>query len=592
MISASSFLTVGKKARLVLMFFFILNIIASQPAKIDSLEEKLNQLHDSRSRIEIYTLLSKHYQVQDLNKARNNAHAALLLSENTGIDDFKGEIFGCLGDIAVMQDSLDLAKSYYQQSLVLFEEAGDDAGLAGVYLVLGNISTVQNNLAEAIVFYQNALEFAKRAGLETWIDNLYSNIGSINMQAGNFEEAQELFVLALEKATEQNDSLVLANVYSNLGMTNINIRDLEQAKKYLDKSQEICMKLGASFEIAQNYTSFASLERSRGNYSKAIEYLRLAERYLEIEDPNYAGPKAVIRNKILLDYGLNHQLSGNRDSAFYFLRSAYSQSMLSGQLEIIAEASGELSTFFEQSGRIDSALHYQKIFKTYSDSMLNEENIKKVAYRDATMRFERKSLEEKQQREKEEIQERQNKTILIAIIIVLGLTLALLILLLKLNKTRVKRAELQQKSLQRELEIKNKELTTHVLYQLKRNEFILNIIKKLRSLVKNLLPENKKVIEGIIRELTMDSGEEVWKEFEVRFQQVHTGFYKNLVEAFPDLTQNELRLSAFLRLNMNTKDIAAITYQTTNSIDVARSRLRQKFGLTKEESLSAFLARY
>ena len=108
--------------------------------------------------------------------------------------------------------------------------------------------------------------------------------------------------------------------------------------------------------------------------------------------------------------------------------------------------------------------------------------------------------------------------------------------------------------------------------------------------MKNLLPENKKVIEGVIQELNMDSGEEVWKEFEIRFQQVHNDFYKNLVNKYPDLTPNELKLSAFLKLNMNTKDIASITYQSTNSIDVARSRLRHKFGISKEENLVSFLS--
>ena len=82
-----------------------------------------------------------------------------------------------------------------------------------------------------------------------------------------------------------------------------------------------------------------------------------------------------------------------------------------------------------------------------------------------------------------------------------------------------------------------------------------------------------------------------WEEFEVRFQEVYTGYYTKLNTKFPDLTPNELRLCAFFRLNMTTKEIAAITYQSTNSIVVARYRLRKKLGLEKEENLVGFLSK-
>ncbi|NLO49679.1 MAG: hypothetical protein GX103_00750, partial [Bacteroidales bacterium] len=83
--------------------------------------------------------------------------------------------------------------------------------------------------------------------------------------------------------------------------------------------------------------------------------------------------------------------------------------------------------------------------------------------------------------------------------------------------------------------------------------------------------------------------DDVWTEFEVRCQQVHNDFYTKLNERFPNLSANEKRLSAFLRLNMSTKEISAITYQSPNSITVARSRLRKKLGLDTDENLISFL---
>ena len=89
----------------------------------------------------------------------------------------------------------------------------------------------------------------------------------------------------------------------------------------------------------------------------------------------------------------------------------------------------------------------------------------------------------------------------------------------------------------------------------------------------------------------MESGtkKDFWQEFEIRFQEVHSTFYTKLQDQFPNLSPNELKLCAFLRLNMTTKDIASITYQSDTSIRMARFRMRKKLGLNQEENLVSFL---
>ena len=81
------------------------------------------------------------------------------------------------------------------------------------------------------------------------------------------------------------------------------------------------------------------------------------------------------------------------------------------------------------------------------------------------------------------------------------------------------------------------------------------------------------------------------QEFEIRFQQVHNSFYDKLNALSPDLSTNERRLCAFLKLSMSTKEISSITGQSPRSIDVARTRLRKKLNLTNNDSsLSDFLS--
>jgi hypothetical protein len=152
----------------------------------------------------------------------------------------------------------------------------------------------------------------------------------------------------------------------------------------------------------------------------------------------------------------------------------------------------------------------------------------------------------------------------------------------KLRLVREK-LEAEQVALQENLAAKDRELTANALFLLKRNELIGHIAERLLKAKPTFRQENQQVIQEIVRDLQASHDEHNWKEFEAHFTRVHSTFYKALQERFPELTPNERKLCAFLRLNMSTKDISAITQQTVNSITVARSRLRKKLGIEGDE---------
>ena len=180
----------------------------------------------------------------------------------------------------------------------------------------------------------------------------------------------------------------------------------------------------------------------------------------------------------------------------------------------------------------------------------------------------------------------------VACVAVFIAVILILILMLKLEKQRKRQVETEKKSLHETLDFQNKELTTNVIYLARLNELVLSIAEKLENL--DLEPDSKNsgIVKSIIGELKLTSSTDTWKEFEVRFQNVHIDFYKRLSERFPDLSPNELKMCAFLRLNMSTKEISSITYQSQDSIRMARSRLRQKLGITRDDNLVAFLSQF
>jgi DNA-binding CsgD family transcriptional regulator len=110
------------------------------------------------------------------------------------------------------------------------------------------------------------------------------------------------------------------------------------------------------------------------------------------------------------------------------------------------------------------------------------------------------------------------------------------------------------------------------------------IIQKLHSRFVTYSTEVRCELSAIIQDLERENtSKTIWEEFEHRFIAVNPEFYQTLLQSFPDLTQNEKRLCAFLKLNMNTKEISTITGQTPHSINVARTRLRKKLGLSNSE---------
>lgn len=147
----------------------------------------------------------------------------------------------------------------------------------------------------------------------------------------------------------------------------------------------------------------------------------------------------------------------------------------------------------------------------------------------------------------------------------------------------------QSEQLAKDLERERQTLAKTTIELVQNCELNKKMIEELKTLPEECTAKGKAKVYDIIRDYQSSLMEQSWQQFEVQFSEVHKEFENNLNERFPKLTPNEKRLCTFLRLNMTTKDIASITYADVNSINVARTRLRKKLGLDREENLITFL---
>jgi DNA-binding CsgD family transcriptional regulator len=86
--------------------------------------------------------------------------------------------------------------------------------------------------------------------------------------------------------------------------------------------------------------------------------------------------------------------------------------------------------------------------------------------------------------------------------------------------------------------------------------------------------------------------DEDWEHFAHHFDQVHVDFLKNLRERFPQLSASDLKLCAYLRMNLSTKEIAPLLNISVRGVEGSRYRLRKKLDLPNDANLTDFILRF
>ncbi|MCF6180626.1 triple tyrosine motif-containing protein [Lutibacter sp.] len=134
--------------------------------------------------------------------------------------------------------------------------------------------------------------------------------------------------------------------------------------------------------------------------------------------------------------------------------------------------------------------------------------------------------------------------------------------------------------LNQEIDSKNKELAILTMSLIKKNEVLNNIKKEMNS--KNLELKDNSVIKLIDQDLKNSND---WKFFEEAFNSADKNFFEKIKKSHPNLTPNDLRFCAFLRLNLTSKEIAPLLNISVRSVEIKRYRLRKKMNLSHKDSL-------
>ena len=157
------------------------------------------------------------------------------------------------------------------------------------------------------------------------------------------------------------------------------------------------------------------------------------------------------------------------------------------------------------------------------------------------------------------------------------------------EELRRKESELNKNQLEKDLKYEQKEVATKLMYLVQKNDFIVSVSEQLKDVIESIPESDNQKIHQVINSLERMKDKDAWMEFEIRFKEIYDDFYVRLLRRFPNLSPAELKMSEFLKLNMSTKEISMITFQTPDSIKTTRYRLRKKLNLDRETNLTSFL---
>ncbi len=165
---------------------------------------------------------------------------------------------------------------------------------------------------------------------------------------------------------------------------------------------------------------------------------------------------------------------------------------------------------------------------------------------------------------------------------------------LEINKTESELVQLRNEKLEADINFKNSELASSAMHLVKKGELLTKIKGELAQVIKRLdneqaINELKKMIKSLSED---DNIDKEWENFTRHFDKVHSDFVVKLKEKHPAITGNELKLCAYLRMNLSTKEIAQLMNISVRGIEISRYRLRKKLGIASEVTLFDYLIQF
>jgi tetratricopeptide (TPR) repeat protein len=565
-------------------------------------EALVRGLPPDTAKVRLLLRLGEYYCGDDFEKALVYLQEALVLSTELNYKKGIAQSFLLHGRAYYYKDDYRLATDYLEKAQRFFKELEDDEGQAQYYLAAGHIKDIRGNQLHAIQDFQKAVALSRISGNRNLESYAFNSIGNLSLTRNENELALHYFDEALTIAGELADQGSAATVLTNIGRVYENMGLLDSALIFMNKGLAIREGLGYRRGVASSGIVTGNLLIKMQRYREAVDLLGEAQDIYTALNDDAGICYALKRKANALNFLGNKEMAmTDAGNALFLARKIKNPTLLSSTYSTLADMSAH-------NGDFENAYHYTVLRNRLQDSLANDNKDRIIKELEIQFQTARKDDTINLLQQQNEIQQKNNILLMVsfaALAIILVLTLISFrfkALALKRQKKLYEQEntirnqenalrEKEQQMLKEDLEARNREMASKALEMLRVNETIESIIEKLGEFNdSNHENENlSKSLQSIVSELESQLKNNSWNEFERIFNNIHSDFFIKLLETCPNLTPAEIKIAALLKLNLNTKEMAALTYKSESGIKSTRFRLRKKLGLNSDDSLVPYL---
>ncbi len=463
---------------------------------------------------------------------------------------FIGAQHGMLVNIYIEKGSYKLALTEALKALKCFEEINHQPRKADVLKQLGDIESGLGNHESSIKYFEQAIEIYKQFEEAMYLAYTHNSLGITYQNLSNYSEAKKHFSLAIEYAETVEDKLSLSNALHNLAEVNIIESNYVEAKELLERAKNIAKSENLNLGLVNALDGLSQVDYQNQRFLYALSNNQQA---IEISESIGATPHLKdlykYRSKILRRINQNVEAYQYLE-AYQKINDSLFNAKKSQQIE-------ELKTIYEtEKKNAEIALQKEEI-KTLNQN-IEIGNLKKGLYAGGMFTF-----------------------VAVSALLFFGFKQ-------RIKKNQIER-EKQEEIYKQEIEFKKKELASQTLHLVQKNTFIQELKDNLEKIKAS--PELFKIeFRRLVMLLKKESAEDKdWEVFKSYFTEVHNNFDLKLKEVYPEISEKEIRLASFLRMNLSTKEIASMLNVLPDSVLKSKYRLKKKLKLDKKTDLNHFL---
>ena len=472
------------------------------------------------------------------------------------------------------------ALSRISENLTAYSKSQPDSLiLLKLYNVQAKVYMRQTNYEQGFKSALKALSFAEDLKLDHEIARTKSTLSNLYHYTNNKPKSIELKKEVLAYYRKQNNKRRIGLALNDIGNSYYVIEEYERALAYLEESLSFSQQVRNEGLIGITLFNIGKTHIRLGSIQKGITILERS-----IRQSRYVSHNALSESWALKRLGDVYTEELNQpDKALPYLNRAIVLADSVGNKDDLYQSYRDRSQAYKAMGLFQKALQDHEAYKSINDSVYNIARSREIE----RLKTEFETKEKEQQialQEKEIIVLEQEASIGNLQRFLMAIALLLSAIGVYALRQRLKRNELENEKVANELAFKKKELTTHALHLAKKNEVLEGLKQKAEELKAN--EDSNKGYQHLIRTINFDlQDDNNWENFSRYFEEVHKDFNSTIKSKYPEVTSNELRLMALLKMNLSSKEIANILNISQEGIKKARYRLRKKLDITTEDSL-------